>query len=319
MKVRTFVQIITQSDENRKAMEDEPESSPRKLRLVAYVGHQLLDFCFRVGGQRQERQAYRAAEVAVEIHGMLQARRCQTRRPLAARPWRSAPVSAGPVRCRLLSTRHKFHSRLLGRHRRKRESRPPHPPAGMVQASAQHRPALEIRLPFAGSSDLQLRSRQQRTDWSDGGSAFLSGWTGLRWFHLEDPASAPTETSSPPCPLPWLAAFSMRGVTASKVSVTVALRFTCRVPSTMRRTFSTSPLDSLMPMMLGWSASSMTSSAGMSYPVNGGTAVDHHRQRRPVGDGAVKCQNVRGLHLLLVIKRCAHQWRRRIPVRPRTP
>ena len=80
-----------------------------------------------------------------------------------------------------------------------------------------------------------------------------------------EPVDAAMETSSPPsAPEPAVAAASMRGVTASNVSVTVALRCMWRVPATILRTFSTSPLDSLMPITFGWSASSITSSAGIS-------------------------------------------------------
>src|ERR1700680_4971198 len=85
------------------------------------------------------------------------------------------------------------------------------------------------------------------------------------------PVKAPTCTSAPPpCALEPAAADSMRGVTASKVSLTVALRLICRVPSTILRTFSTSPPDSLMPMMFGCSASSTTVSAGGSWGGNAG-------------------------------------------------
>src|ERR1035441_4153435 len=83
------------------------------------------------------------------------------------------------------------------------------------------------------------------------------------------PARAPTVTKAPPSALAdaALAAFSVRPVIAAKVSVTVALRLMWRVPSTIFCTFSTEPDDSLMPIKLGCSASSTTTSAGMSYPV----------------------------------------------------
>ena len=84
------------------------------------------------------------------------------------------------------------------------------------------------------------------------------------------PSAAPIVTSVPPSLL-VSAAFSILGVTAAKVSVTVALRRMCLVSSTILRTFSTSPPDSLIPTIFGCSASSATSSTGRSYPVKPGT------------------------------------------------
>ena len=99
----------------------------------------------------------------------------------------------------------------------------------------------------------------------------------------------------------------MRGVTASKVSVTVAARFTCRVASAIRRIFSTSPPDSLMPIMLGWFASSTTTSAGNVVARKSRDVINQHRQRRPIGYSTIEGQQVRRLHLLFVKVRRAHQ------------
>src|ERR1700722_5039769 len=88
-----------------------------------------------------------------------------------------------------------------------------------------------------------------------------------------DPAREATLTSSLLCfSASTAAAWRMRGVTASKVSVTLTcLRiFKLRAPSTTVFTLSRLPLDSLMPMILGWLASSMMRSAVMSYPVHWG-------------------------------------------------
>ena len=52
-------------------------ASALALRSVAYIRHQVLDLGFQVGGQRQQRQAHRAAEVAVEIQSVLDARNAQ--------------------------------------------------------------------------------------------------------------------------------------------------------------------------------------------------------------------------------------------------
>ena len=78
------------------------------------------------------------------------------------------------------------------------------------------------------------------------------------------PARTPIEIHCGSSVLFPAAAFAIRGVTASKVAVTVDVRFMCRVPSTIRRTLSTSPADSLMPMILGCSDSAMTISTGRS-------------------------------------------------------
>ena len=66
----------------------------------------------------------------------------------------------------------------------------------------------------------------------------------LRFLAPPPPASAVAGTSSPAGTV--FAAFSMRAVTGSKRSVTVALRRMCRVPSTIAFTFSITPLDSLI-------------------------------------------------------------------------
>ncbi len=166
--------------------------------------------------------------------------------------WRCAPAFRVPRLHRHLSTRHRFRSTRLERNRRRQGWRLPLRPPAMAPASAPHLPAPGSRLPsarvfnppttvtaeedgFGASSSRQRANRHHRAAVGagrgrDGGLHHAAGYGGER---LGDGG----------------------------------LRWMWRVPSTIFCTFSMEPDDSLMPMRLGCSASSMTTSAGISYPV----------------------------------------------------
>ena len=133
--------------------------------------------------QRKQRQTRGTAEVAVEIHAVLEAGDAEFA-PRAARPLRFAPASGGPTRRRLLSTRRRFRSTPSAQGMRMRGSRRPPRRRATDAVCAPHRPAPGIQLLSGASSSCPRRSQPTTT-------ASL----------LSTAGQPPTGTSSPPSPL----------------------------------------------------------------------------------------------------------------------